>query len=136
MKETDVAATRGERFEIKNAIIESVQLDIGDRGFLQGWLMLDYGGTGQGFGGFVLCPYLDKGGWPSGPSQSITDANYAGVWLTRIMQVAGVAEWNQLKGKTIRVKCNHSRVEAIGHIIKDDWFSPSEMFNAMEKARG
>lgn len=44
--------------EIKNAIISSVSLDTGDRGLLTGWLNLDYGGSGQGFGGH--CLYLPK----------------------------------------------------------------------------
>jgi len=33
-----------------------------------------------------------------------------------------------MKGKTIRVKSSHGEVEAIGHIVKDDWFNPSEDF--------
>jgi len=117
--------------KIMNAIIESAVLDIGDRGFLQSWITLDYGGTGQGFGGFVLCPYI---GSDMNPDWTKFSGNYAGVWLTRIMQIAAVGEWGKLKGRTIRAKANHGRVEAIGHIVKDDWFNPSEVFKAMEEA--
>ena len=41
--------------EIRNAIITSVSLDDADRGMLTGWLHLDYGGSGQGFGGCQRC---------------------------------------------------------------------------------
>lgn len=47
-----------ETTEIKNAIIESVTIDMGDRGLLTAWLTLNYGGSVQGFGGFSL--YLPK----------------------------------------------------------------------------
>lgn len=112
--------------DIKNAIIQSAQLDIGDRGFLQGWLMLDYGGTCQGFGGWMLCR-------PSNSNEFGLAGNYGGVWLTRVMEVAGVGEWSALVGKTIRAKSSHSKVHAIGHIVKDDWFAPAIDFARIEK---
>ena len=40
--------------ETKNAVIESVRLTTDDHGCLSAWLMLDYGGSGQGFGGYAL----------------------------------------------------------------------------------
>lgn len=113
-------------FETKNAVIESVKLDIGDRGCLTGWVFLDYGGTGQGFGGFALH-------MPNGWTHADKFSPYAGEWVMRIMQVAGVGEWGQLVGKTVRVKCSHSCVKAIGHIVKDDWFCPSEDFELLKK---
>jgi hypothetical protein len=110
--------------ETKNAIITSATLDIGDRGFLQAWLYLEYGGSGQGFGGYVL--YL-----PKDFAHHKGQINYAGHFIYRRLQIAGVEKWEQLNGKTIRVKCEHSKVHAIGHIINEDWFNPSEDFDAM-----
>ena len=40
--------------EIKNAIITGTYLGIEDHGILTFWLYLDYGGSGQGFGGYQL----------------------------------------------------------------------------------
>lgn len=113
--------------EIKNAIIESVVLDDGDRGFLTAWLTLDYGGVGQGFGGHVL--YL-----PKEYMHHTVSINYAGHFIFRCMQIAGVTSWDNIKGKSVRVKCEHSTVHAIGHIVKDDWFDPAKDFELMRKA--
>lgn len=107
--------------EIKNAIIESAVIDTGDRGLLTAWLFLDYGGSGQGFGGYSL--YL-----PKDYKHHTNKGDFAGHFIFRCMQIAGVEKWSDLKGKTIRVKATNDGVEAIGHIVKDDWFNPSEDF--------
>ena len=103
--------------EAKNAVIKDARITT-DNGFLDCWLDLDYGGTGQGFGGYTL--YLPKS-WRHHDQNS----PYAGHFIWRVMEVAGVSEWSDLPGKTIRVRAEHSKVHAIGHIVKDDWFNPS-----------
>ena len=114
---------------IKNAIIDSITLDYGDRGVLTAWLYLDYGGSQQGFGGFALHLPKDfkhhKHSW------------IAGHFITRCIQIAGVGKWEELPGKTIRVKTDsenwNSSIESIGHIIKDDWFNPKQDFKELVK---
>ncbi len=111
--------------ETKNAVIESATITNDDYGLLSAWLHLDYGGSGQGFGGYGLyLPKAFKHHDPCGP-------NLAGHFIWRCMEIAGVSEWSMLEGKTIRVQCDHGKVHAIGHIVKDDWFNPSEDFEKM-----
>ena len=113
--------------EVRNAVIESARLDT-ERG-LSAWLTLDYGGTGQGFGGYIL--YI-----PSGWTHHGEPGNYAGHFIWRVLEIAGVDDWAKLKGRTIRAKADHSKVHAIGHIVKDDWFEPSKDFEQIKERCG
>ena len=109
--------------EIKNAIIESVSINDGDRGLLTAWLYLEYDYGSQGFGGFAL--YLPDsykyGGIDKGKP-------YCGHFIHRCMEIAGVSKWENIPGKTIRVDAEHGKVHGIGHITKDDWFYPAKDF--------
>ena len=110
--------------EVKNAIIRSASLTTKDHGLLSAWIELDYGGVFQSFGGFAL--YLPK----SFKNHSLTST--AGHFIYRVMEIAEVGEWKDLAGQTIRVRSNHCGVEAIGHIIKDEWFCPKEDFRLLD----
>lgn len=112
----------------KNAIITSVSLTIADHGLLSGWLSLDYGDSGQGFGGHAL--YLPKSFKHHG------GPNFAGHWIFRVLEIAGVEKWEDLKGKTIRVDLTDEfgTIKAIGHITKNDWFNPASDFSSMKDA--
>jgi hypothetical protein len=116
-------------FRIQNAIITSATITNDDHGVLTAYVALDYGGACQSFGGYVLYA-------PEGFASHLGEANYAGHFIWRVMKVAGVSEWSELVGKTVRAMSSHSKVHALGHIVKDDWFAPSEDFERMELAKG
>lgn len=108
---------------IVNAVIKSARITNEEHGCLTAWIDLDYGGSGQGFGGFVLY---------SGNSGD-SPLNYGGYFIDSVLRIAGVSRWDALVGKTVRAKQTHGSVKAIGHIVKDEWFTPSEMKKDLEK---
>jgi hypothetical protein len=106
---------------IKNAVIDDVCLSITEHGFLSVWVYLDYGGCLQGFGGYAL--QLPK------TSKHYQMEGVAGHFVYRVLEVAGVTDWKDLKGKTVRADAGPGGVEGIGNIIKDDWFYPKKDFS-------
>lgn len=108
-----------EQIEIKNAIIQDTGMRI-ERGLLTAYLYVDYGGLGQGFGGY--CLYLPQ----NFKHHEINSV--AGHFIYKCLKIADVESWADLKGKTIRVKCTWNKIYEIGHIVKDEWFNPEKDF--------
>ena len=99
---------------IHNAVIESICFDDADRGFLTGWVTLNYGSSGQGFGGHVL--YLPKlFRHHGGP-------NVAGHFIWRVMEITGVSKVGRREGKdSPRSRRKRIRPRDRPH-HQDDWF--------------
>lgn len=117
---------------VKNAIIKSARFD-NERG-LSAWLDLDYGGSGQGFGGFML--YVPSSWGRPGELPKEPQLNYCGHWIYRCLEIAEVSDWSKLAGRTIRVRGEEwGPKSAIGHIVKDDWFDPKVEFERMRSER-
>lgn len=108
--------------ETRNAIIESARLHISERfGGLTAAIVLAYGGClKQQFAGHVL--HLPP------TAKHFKLETVAGHFIFRVLEIAGVDDWSLLPGRTIRVRCDWTSVEAIGHIVNDDWFNPRKDF--------
>ena len=59
---------------------------------------------------------------------SDNNKNFAGFFITRVLETVGVESFQKLKGKAVRVRCSHNSVHEIGHFLKDEWFNPKEEF--------
>ena len=67
---------------VKNARITKAQITKADHGILTVWVTLDYGGSGQGFGGYVCYN-------PNFPDDC------TGKFLWRLMEIAGVNSFEE-----------------------------------------
>ena len=108
--------------EIRNATITGTNLGVHytDHGILSFSIGLDYGGSGQSFGGWCLDTvnqvYLD--GDREAPMRIPTELG-SGL-LLGIDRVFG-CDWEQLRGASCRAYGHNSRVIALGHFLKDKW---------------
>ena len=115
--------------ETKNARIVSVSLTRADHGCFSIWLTLDYGGSGQGFGGFAL-------DGPYNNTLKRREANKAlGYFVMRVLDVVDVDSWEKVAGNNIRVRASLDKVEAIGNFLEDRWFCPREELEGLSSGR-
>lgn len=115
---------------ITSAIIESASIDTGDLGLLTAWLYLRFNGSEvQGFGGYAL--YL-----PKRSKNSTVNGDFAGHFIFRCLQISDVKSWDKITGRSIRLKHDQpgfgGKILSIGHIVKDEWFNPSDDFSKMQ----
>lgn len=106
--------------EIRNAKIESTMLGYEDHGILTCFVHLDYGGSGQGFGGYGLDQY-DKA------TDKRKGSAYGIAFIKGILDTLEVEKWEDLKGTHCRAEATFGKVLAIGHILKDKWFYPEKV---------
>ena len=98
--------------ETRNALIKSTFLGVEDHGIFTLWLRLEWDGSGQGAGGRALDESKDG---------NRVGTIYGHQMIIDILQTVGVSKWEDLPGKHIRIKSDHSRVYEIGNLLKDDW---------------
>jgi hypothetical protein len=113
---------------IKNALIESTMLGWEDHGILTAWLTFTYDGAGQGFGGYSLDEPIKK----DGKFLYRRGTDYGMQFIEGIMKAVGATSWEKLKGMHCRVETDSQsdwggKIIRIGHIIKEQWFSPEEL---------
>lgn len=110
-------------YKIENALIESVDLSMADYGCMTLAMILKGGSWGVVYGGYSLGHgYLDAKEF-SGSASGMES-------IMRIMDVVGVARFQDLKGKYVRVAIKgwgHS-VKIVGNILKDKWFDIETFF--------
>ncbi len=109
--------------EIKNAIITGTMLGYEDHGIFTAGIYLDYGGSSQMFGGYVLDVYLKSIDERKGTA-------YGHQWIIDVLKTLEVEKWESLPKTHVRVKADFNKVRAIGHYFKDKWFDPMVLATA------
>lgn len=111
---------------IQNAKIESTMLGYEGHGIMTFYLYLDYGGSGQGFGGYALDAYDQR------KKKRVGHKSF-GEAVAEILRVVGVEKWEDLKGQFVRVEYPegwNQTITGIGHVLEDKWFRPKEFFSS------
>ena len=107
----------------QNGVIMATMLGFEDHGIMTAWITCDFGGSGQGFGGFGMDgPIKDA----DGKHLRREGVAWGMEFLRRVLETLEVREWEQLKGKPIRIRRDedYGKIIAIGHFHKDRWFNP------------
>lgn len=110
--------------EVRNAVITGTKLGVHhtDHGILSFYITLDYGGSGQGFGGWCLDDvnkkYLDSGRDRSIPNRVPTEL---GSGLLLGIDRLFACDWEQLPGKSCRALVERWKAHALGHYLEDKW---------------
>lgn len=114
--------------EILNAKITSTSITMAEHGCLTFWVTVEGGGWGVSIGGYKIgSGYLDADEFDGyGPGLEA---------MMRIMDTVGVDQWEDLKGKYIRVEDNGlgKPIKKIGHITNNKWFDIDEFFKSKAK---
>ena len=98
--------------QIKNAKITSVKLGNTDHDIMTLQLFLDYGGSGQAFGGYALDEWDESKGCRVGTSYGLQ-------FIKEVLAAVGQYDLFKLPGKYIRVDANDTKVFAVCNILKD-----------------
>lgn len=78
------------------AKIESTFLGVEDHGIFTAMLNVNYGGSGQGIGGYSLDDYDPE-------RKTRIGTAFGAEFIKRVLGVCGVSEWEKVKGRTIFV---------------------------------
>lgn len=109
-----------ERIELHNAQIIGVALGVSDRDYTTCLLELHYGTAKQLFGGYPFDEPIKVEGHP----RMRFGTAFGMEFIRRLLAVLELKRWEDLRGAHCRVHCSKNKVHDIGHILKDQWFSP------------
>ena len=111
--------------EILNAQITSTKLGREDHGIMTFMIFVKTESYSVGVGGFALDQY----------SRETKDRIFSATGLeaiSKILEIVGVDNWEDLPGKYIRIKDNGlgTPIEEIGNLIEDKWFNIGKFFRS------
>ena len=112
------------RNETLNAKITETKLGE-DHGCLTAYIYIE----GGGIGGYCLDHWCSEVGH-YGSFDGYGD-------IIELMKTLEVDKWEDLKGKYVRVHVDeHNKIDRIGHLMKDKWFSFKEYVEKVKEIKG
>lgn len=113
-------------YQIENAQITSVSLNMENHGCLCLDLVLEWSCCGCVYGGYVLGK-----GYVGADDDFFSGSEKGCEAIMRIMDTVGESDLLKMKGKYVRIahKGLGSSIKIIGNIIKDKWFDLESFFN-------
>jgi len=94
--------------ETQNAVITSTMLGKEGHGIPSFMIRMDLqNNNSQGFGGYDL----------RHPNHHVA--------VFEILDAVDVKRWEELVGTNVRIKGSFNKIDAIGHIVKDQWYTPN-----------
>lgn len=114
--------------EIRNAKITSTMFGREDHGILTFMIFVEFHGGGCGIGGYALDMYDRE-------SESRVYTAKGLEAISKILEVVGVDNWENLSGKYIRIKDNGwgSTIDEIGNLMCDKWFNLRDFFSTVKE---
>ena len=114
--------------EIRSAKIADTMLGREGHGIMTFILYLEWRGSACGYGGYAIgtCDSEKvKGDFTARGLEAIS----------RILEVAGVRSWEELKGKHVRIEDNGpgETIDKIGNLTEEKWFNIREFFSKNER---
>lgn len=109
----------GTSYMLIPAVIERTTLGYEDHGVMVGWLHLEYRGSGQGAGGYVLdSPEKTE----DGKSHRV-GTGYGLDWIIRVLETVGVDNWESLSRARINILKSTDAwgpIEGIANILRPE----------------
>lgn len=111
---------------IENGKITSAMLGFEGHGILSSMIMIEFDGSGQGFGGWGMDSYSKEKDCRVGTA-------FGCQYIMDVLKTLELEQWDDLKGQIVRVKREESfgKIKAIGHAVKNKWFDPEKLVESM-----
>lgn len=109
--------------EVRNAKITDTKLGREDHGIFTFMIFVEFNHCGCGIGGYCLDGYDEK-------LEGRVFYNKSMEVISRILDVVGVDNWEDLPGKYVRIKDNGlgSTIDEIGNLMEEKWFNIRDFF--------
>lgn len=109
--------------KIENGVIKSTSIGYSERGGFCCTLTIKYAHSAQ----CMQIPFIYD-------SKKLFH-DFVGFTVSRILEVVGVERWDELIGKSVRIKSDEY-IREIGNFLVDDWFNPEkELKERVEKRK-